>query len=148
MGVNFFSRKIGHEGGGGGPTASCLWMQKIPIFIFEYFPNALFCNVSDDDITMLHLHCLTLLHVLNPNDTKMEIDSVMAIRFCAFFLSAAVKVICRNVYSYLLHRPLLVGRAMLQNESYVTAARRGRRGTAAVAVSTVSSSGLSWASCA
>ena len=40
MGVNFFSRKIGHEGGvGGGPRASCLWMQKIPIFIFEYFPK-------------------------------------------------------------------------------------------------------------
>ena len=38
MGVNFFLRKIGHEGGEG-PRASCLWMQKIPIFIFEYFPN-------------------------------------------------------------------------------------------------------------
>ena len=25
--------------GGGGPGASCLWMQKIPIFIFEYFPK-------------------------------------------------------------------------------------------------------------
>ena len=37
MGVNFFSRKIGHEGGGG-PRASCLWTQKIPILIFEYFP--------------------------------------------------------------------------------------------------------------
>ena len=24
---------------GGGPKASCLWMQKIPIFIFEYFPK-------------------------------------------------------------------------------------------------------------
>ena len=32
-------KKMGvkHEGGGG-PRASCLWMQKIPIFIFEYFP--------------------------------------------------------------------------------------------------------------
>ena len=34
MGVNFFSRKIGHQGGG----VQGLWMQKIPIFIFEYFP--------------------------------------------------------------------------------------------------------------
>ena len=42
MGVNFFSRKIGHEGGGeGGPRASCLWTQKIPILIFEYFPKTL-----------------------------------------------------------------------------------------------------------
>ena len=32
-----FFRKIGHEGGGG-PRASCPRMQKIPIFIFEYFP--------------------------------------------------------------------------------------------------------------
>ena len=38
MGVNFFSRKIGHKGGGGGPRALCPRMQKIPIFIFEYFP--------------------------------------------------------------------------------------------------------------
>ena len=37
------------------------------------------------------------------------------------------KWICRNVwYSQLLHRPPLVGRAMLQNESYVTKAAAGK----------------------
>ena len=38
MGVNFFSAKLDTKGGWGGPRASCLWTQKIPIFIFEYFP--------------------------------------------------------------------------------------------------------------
>ena len=37
MGVNFFSAKLDTKGGG--PRASCLWTQKIPILIFEYFPN-------------------------------------------------------------------------------------------------------------
>ena len=42
MGVNFFSAKLDTKGGGeGGPRASCLWTQKIPIFIFEYFPKSL-----------------------------------------------------------------------------------------------------------
>ena len=32
---------------GGGPRASCLWTQKIPIFIFEYFPYLVSkCNVE------------------------------------------------------------------------------------------------------
>ena len=39
MGVNFFFAKFDTKGGGGGPRASCLWTQKIPILIFEYFPN-------------------------------------------------------------------------------------------------------------
>ena len=40
MGVNFLFAKLDTKGGGrGGPRASCLWMQKIPIFIFEYFPK-------------------------------------------------------------------------------------------------------------
>ena len=38
MGVNFFFAKLDTKGGGG-PRASCPRMQKIPIFIFEYFPN-------------------------------------------------------------------------------------------------------------
>ena len=37
MGVNFFSQNWTRRGGG--PRASCLWMQKNPIFIFEYFPK-------------------------------------------------------------------------------------------------------------
>ena len=36
MGVNFFSAKLG-------PRASCLWTQKIPILIFEYFPKQRYC---------------------------------------------------------------------------------------------------------
>ena len=35
-GVNFVSAKLDTKGG---PRASCLWTQKIPIFIFEYFPK-------------------------------------------------------------------------------------------------------------
>ena len=35
-GLIFFLAKLDTKGGG--PRASCLWMQKIPIFIFEYFP--------------------------------------------------------------------------------------------------------------
>ena len=40
MGVNFFSAKLDTKGGGV-PRASCLWTQKIPILIFEYFPYAI-----------------------------------------------------------------------------------------------------------
>ena len=38
MGVNFVSAKLDTKGGGG-PRASCLWTQKVPILIFEYFPK-------------------------------------------------------------------------------------------------------------
>ena len=36
LGFNFFPQNWTR--GGGGPRASCLWTQKIPILIFEYFP--------------------------------------------------------------------------------------------------------------
>ena len=38
MGVNFFLAKLDTKGGGG-PGASCLRTQKLPILIFEYFPS-------------------------------------------------------------------------------------------------------------
>ena len=38
MGVNFFFSQNWTRRGGG-PRASCLWTQKIPILIFEYFPQ-------------------------------------------------------------------------------------------------------------
>ena len=36
-GLIFFLAKLDTKGGGG-PGASCLWTQKLPILIFEYFP--------------------------------------------------------------------------------------------------------------
>ena len=47
MGVNFFSQNWTRRGGG--PRASCLWTQKLPIFIFEYFPNDNEHDGSGDD---------------------------------------------------------------------------------------------------
>ena len=71
MGVNFFSRKIGHEGGG--PRASCLWMQKIPIFIFEYFPNA---------ICQSHVY-IKILSFLPPHLTRLIFCALQTIRWCS-----------------------------------------------------------------
>ena len=69
--------------------------------------------------------------------------------FLAFLLRAAVKV---NLHiTYLLHPPPLVGRATLQNESYVTTSAPAVAlgvGKATFAVSTVSDRSSSWVSSA
>ena len=46
-GLIFFSQNWTRRGGrGGGPRASGLWAQKLPILIFEYFPKGVKTNVQ------------------------------------------------------------------------------------------------------